>query len=228
MEVLLHHIASFRGACTVLLAVWVAPAAAAPASAQAAESRPNILWIIGEDMGPELGCYGTPQVWTPRLDALGRRGNALHTGVRHGAGLFGQPQRVYDRDVSNDDRRPQPSFAPGRRLPLAGRRATADALGARRGLLHRQHSPRDRRSARYGQNRLEFSTGRAAVRRRRLLRSKGQSTILRPGQLFRGPSRRHMAGGATQERRTRRSGESRHSAVLPRSSYHARRLGQLP
>jgi arylsulfatase A-like enzyme len=36
--------------------------------------RPNILWIIGEDLGPDLSCYGTPQVWTPRLDALADEG----------------------------------------------------------------------------------------------------------------------------------------------------------
>ena len=36
--------------------------------------RPNILWIIAEDMGPELSCYGTKQVQTPVLDALAGRG----------------------------------------------------------------------------------------------------------------------------------------------------------
>ena len=38
------------------------------------DARPNILWIIAEDFGPELGCYGTPQVWTPNLDELARVG----------------------------------------------------------------------------------------------------------------------------------------------------------
>ncbi|MEM8679557.1 MAG: sulfatase, partial [Planctomycetota bacterium] len=37
-------------------------------------SQPNVLWIIAEDMGPELGCYGTPEVRTPVLDALATRG----------------------------------------------------------------------------------------------------------------------------------------------------------
>ncbi|MBX6312153.1 MAG: sulfatase [Isosphaeraceae bacterium] len=36
--------------------------------------RPNILWIIGEDMGPELGCYGYPLVRTPNLDRLASQG----------------------------------------------------------------------------------------------------------------------------------------------------------
>ena len=35
---------------------------------------PNILWLITEDMGPELGCYGTKQVATPVLDGLAAKG----------------------------------------------------------------------------------------------------------------------------------------------------------
>jgi arylsulfatase A-like enzyme len=37
--------------------------------------RPNILWLIGEDMGPgALSRAGTPQVWTPNLDRLASNG----------------------------------------------------------------------------------------------------------------------------------------------------------
>ena len=36
--------------------------------------RPNILWLIAEDLGPHLGCYGTAQVWTPNLDGLAAGG----------------------------------------------------------------------------------------------------------------------------------------------------------
>lgn len=36
--------------------------------------HPNILWIIAEDMGPELSCYGTPEVHTPAIDALAEHG----------------------------------------------------------------------------------------------------------------------------------------------------------
>src|SRR5579863_1835260 len=39
-----------------------------------AADRPNILWLIAEDFGPELGCYGTQQVWTPNLDRLSAQG----------------------------------------------------------------------------------------------------------------------------------------------------------
>ena len=35
--------------------------------------RPNIIWIIGEDMGPDLGCWGT-SVYTPNIDRLAADG----------------------------------------------------------------------------------------------------------------------------------------------------------
>ena len=40
----------------------------------AAPARPNILWLIAEDFGPHLGCYGTKEVFTPHLDALAKSG----------------------------------------------------------------------------------------------------------------------------------------------------------
>lgn len=40
----------------------------------AAPARPNILWLIAEDFGPHLGCYGTREVWTPNLDGLAAAG----------------------------------------------------------------------------------------------------------------------------------------------------------
>ena len=40
----------------------------------AAPNRPNILLIVSEDNGPELGCYGEPSVQTPVLDALASKG----------------------------------------------------------------------------------------------------------------------------------------------------------
>ncbi len=36
-----------------------------------ATQRPNILLIVSEDNGPELGCYGEPFVKTPVLDHAG-------------------------------------------------------------------------------------------------------------------------------------------------------------
>lgn len=39
-----------------------------------AQQKPNIVWIITEDISPELGCYGYPFVQTPHLDQLASEG----------------------------------------------------------------------------------------------------------------------------------------------------------
>lgn len=36
--------------------------------------KPNILWLVAEDFGQYLGCYGTQEVWTPNLDRLAAGG----------------------------------------------------------------------------------------------------------------------------------------------------------
>jgi len=43
-------------------------------AAAAEPARPNIVWIVGEDMGPEVGCYGDAQAITPNLDRLAKQG----------------------------------------------------------------------------------------------------------------------------------------------------------
>ena len=47
--------------------------------------KPNILWIIIEDMSPDLGCYGHDLVKTPHIDRLAEQGirynNVFATGV---------------------------------------------------------------------------------------------------------------------------------------------------
>ncbi len=62
----------FRILLTTAILIMAASLQFSSASAQAA--KPNILWIIAEDMGPELACYGTPEVKTPALDALAANG----------------------------------------------------------------------------------------------------------------------------------------------------------
>ncbi|MGB2824862.1 MAG: sulfatase, partial [Phycisphaerae bacterium] len=39
----------------------------------AADDRPNILWITCEDMSPNLGCYGDTYATTPNIDRLARQ-----------------------------------------------------------------------------------------------------------------------------------------------------------
>lgn len=45
-----------------------------PASALGSEGRPNILWIVGENLALDLGSYGQANVETPHLDGLAARG----------------------------------------------------------------------------------------------------------------------------------------------------------
>jgi len=40
--------------------------------------KPNVLWIYGEDLYPDLACYGTQTVQTPVLDQFASEG-ALYT-----------------------------------------------------------------------------------------------------------------------------------------------------
>lgn len=38
------------------------------------DTRPNILWIVADDLGADLGCYGEKAVYTPNLDRLAGEG----------------------------------------------------------------------------------------------------------------------------------------------------------
>jgi arylsulfatase A-like enzyme len=61
-----------RNAVWLAIAVWLG----LPALAQADEKpkRPNILWIVAENISHDLGCYGGKDVETPNLDRLAREG----------------------------------------------------------------------------------------------------------------------------------------------------------
>lgn len=39
-----------------------------------AAERPNVLWIVADDLGVELGCYGHPDAETPNIDRLASEG----------------------------------------------------------------------------------------------------------------------------------------------------------
>lgn len=43
-------------------------------SSALAAGRPNVLWVISEDTGPEIGCYGDDYAVTPNIDRLAGEG----------------------------------------------------------------------------------------------------------------------------------------------------------
>lgn len=44
----------------------------AAVAVHATETRPNIVWILGEDLELELGSFGDPDALTPNMDRMAR------------------------------------------------------------------------------------------------------------------------------------------------------------
>jgi len=61
-------------ACFCILVVAAQLACSLVQRSDAAESRPNVLFIISDDLNNSLGCYGHPQVKSPNIDSLANRG----------------------------------------------------------------------------------------------------------------------------------------------------------
>jgi N-sulfoglucosamine sulfohydrolase len=57
-----------------LLLLATVPIVFAGSPTGAAQRQPNILWLVSEDNGPLLGCYGDRFAHTPNLDGLGSQG----------------------------------------------------------------------------------------------------------------------------------------------------------
>jgi iduronate 2-sulfatase len=58
-----------------ILSLLLAPLAFA---ADLAPKKPNVLFLVVDDLRPELGCYGRDYIKSPHIDALARRGVAFN------------------------------------------------------------------------------------------------------------------------------------------------------
>lgn len=106
-----------------------------------AQSQPNLILIIADDLGPQLGCYGDPNALTPHLDQLAASGarftdahvtaascspsrGSMFTGLYpHQHGMYGLSQGGWSR--MHDDVPKLPN--------------TLKALGYRTGIIGKTH-----------------------------------------------------------------------------------------
>lgn len=98
------------------LALWLVLTVCSGARA---DDRLNVVWIIGEDMGPELGCYGDPNARTPNMDRLASQGARFTRAFTHApvcapcrSGLItGQyPTRIGSHHMRSTLLKPPPMF----------------------------------------------------------------------------------------------------------------------
>ncbi|HBV62148.1 MAG TPA: sulfatase [Rhodopirellula sp.] len=68
----------FSSLLLILLIAGTWAASESSGTERSAQSPPNILVIISEDNGQELGCYGNPHVKTPVLNGLASEGVRFH------------------------------------------------------------------------------------------------------------------------------------------------------
>ncbi len=57
-----------------IMTVVVLLGAAASAAESGVPTRPNILFLVADDLATRLGCYGDPAAMTPNLDRLAASG----------------------------------------------------------------------------------------------------------------------------------------------------------
>ena len=105
-------------AVAALWMVWLSP------SLRAADSRPNVLFLISDDLNNSLGCYGHPLVKSPNIDRLAERGvrfdraycqyplcgpsrNSLLTGLYPNATGIHQNQQIFRQTIPHQDSLPQ-------------------------------------------------------------------------------------------------------------------------
>ena len=132
------------------MAVWGRVALAA--------ERPNILWLIAEDFGPELGCYGTTQVRSPNLDRLAAQGvrytRAYTTAPVCSASRSAFMTGMYQTTIGAHNHRSHRDD--GYRLPPGVRLISDRMRDAGYFTLNIRRLPRNVRLLRHRQDRLEL------------------------------------------------------------------------
>ena len=187
---------------------------AVPAAAQA-RGKPNILWLVAEDFGPHLGCYGTEQVWTPNLDRLAAEGvrytRAFTTAPVCSASRSAFMTGMYQTTIGAHNHRSHRDD--GYQLPDGVKVITdwlRDAGYFTANVRAAQRLAASRAPAR--------PTGTSPTRASRSTRPTGRTSRRISRSSPRSTSRRRTAPSGTREGRP---GQGRHPALLSRPSRHA-------
>lgn len=92
-----------------------------------AQERPNILWLVTEDMSPYLSCYGNKMISTPNLDQLAKQG--IRFTQAHSNGVQCSPARstvissIYATSLGTDIHREKRPVNDSFYFPIYMRRA---------------------------------------------------------------------------------------------------------
>ncbi len=136
---------TIRHGLTFMLLALVFLAVAPAHRAEAADARPNIIWIIADDLGyGDVGAYGSALVPTPHIDRLAASGVRFTDGYVTApicspsrAGLHtGVYQTRFGYDVNPTRPRPDSGMLPADRLTVAER---LNAAGYATGLVGKWH-----------------------------------------------------------------------------------------
>ena len=88
------------------IAMSVAMAWSVSTAARAASPRPNIVFILADDLGwTDLACQGSTYYETPNIDRLAARGHAVHERLYLRPELPADPRGPPERAVRAEDRR---------------------------------------------------------------------------------------------------------------------------
>lgn len=108
-----------RNCCTTIILLVLGVCGITQLVIAQEEQRPNLIWIMLEDWGLDLGCYGNTELETPNVDAFAEQGirftNAFCTAPvcssSRSAMITGFHQNYiggHQHDTKGDDKKPLP------------------------------------------------------------------------------------------------------------------------